>query len=150
MRQACGSSTPRPRRLDADAQGFGNFVLAGTELLRGRRVNGNTAVAAQGDRHGKRNQFAGLGVKMSRLRAGTAERHIALDSVRRELADLADAAENLVSIVVPIKHSHFILHRFAVVVAFSFMWWRSSNRRLHYRPWKAGSSSSRPKSSSLV
>lgn len=46
-------------------------------------------------------------IKMSGRCAGAAERHVAFDGVRAELADLADAGKDLVSIVVPIMHSHF-------------------------------------------
>jgi hypothetical protein len=41
-----------------------------------------------------------------RICAGAAKGRVTLDQVRRELADLADAGENLVSIVVPIEHCH--------------------------------------------
>jgi hypothetical protein len=87
---------------DADAQGFGNLFLGGAELACRCGVNGDTAIAAQCDRDRKRDQFAGLGIKVSSLGAGATERRIALDGIRREFAYLTDAGENLVSVVVPI------------------------------------------------
>src|SRR6516164_10400398 len=44
--------------------------------------------------------------------AGAAERRVALHRIRRKLADLANAGENLLPIFVPIKHSHLILNGF--------------------------------------
>jgi hypothetical protein len=49
---------------------------------------------------------------MSGFCAGTAERRVAFHRIRRKLADLANAGENLLSIFVPIKRSHLILHGF--------------------------------------
>jgi len=86
---------------DADTRCVSDLLPGGAELLCCRGMNGDTAVAAQRDRDGKRDQFAGLGVKMSGLRTGTAQRCVTLDGVRRELANLADEAEDLVSIIIP-------------------------------------------------
>jgi hypothetical protein len=63
---------------DADAEGFGDFLLAGAELSGRRGVNTDTAVAAQADRGRKRDRLARLGIKMTCLRAGAAERHTGL------------------------------------------------------------------------
>src|SRR6516225_10324268 len=97
---------------DSDAQRLGDFFLGGAELLCCRRMNGDTAVAAQADCHGKRDELARLCIQMSGFCAGTAERRVALHRIRRKLADLANAGENLFSVLVPIKHSHLILHGF--------------------------------------
>ena len=77
----------RSTRVDADrdTEGFGDFLLAGAELLRCRAVNGDTTVAAQADRDRKCDKLPSLGIKVSRLRAGAAERGIALDSIAESL-----------------------------------------------------------------
>ena len=43
---------------DSDAKRLGDFFLGGAELLCRPIVNGDTAVAAQTDCHGKRDEFA--------------------------------------------------------------------------------------------
>ena len=48
---------------DSDAKRLGDFLLSGAELLRCRSVDGDTAVAAQADRHGKRDELARLCIR---------------------------------------------------------------------------------------
>src|SRR5690606_3134765 len=56
-------------------------------------------------RHGEADQFTRLRIQVSGLVARRGERGVATHGVRRELADLADAALEFAAICVPVEHA---------------------------------------------
>ncbi|MNH45139.1 hypothetical protein D3C79_1075080 [compost metagenome] len=65
--------------VDCYAEGFRDLLNRDTKLLSFSDVESNAAVAAGGYCHCKRNQLAGLRIKVVGFRAGPAQCHYALD-----------------------------------------------------------------------
>src|SRR5579859_2182885 len=91
-----------------NAQRLGDLFAAGTMVDRSLGVDGDTAVAADGDRDRERDQLARLGAQVVGLLAGGTQRLIALDRVGAELGDLADTDGELLAIAIPVEHGHRI------------------------------------------
>jgi hypothetical protein len=66
----------------------------------------DAAVAAQGDGDRERYEFARLFVEVTGLLAGPAQGGIAPDDIGIELAEAADAGDELLPICIPIQHVH--------------------------------------------
>ena len=67
-------------------------------------VHRDTAVALAGNRYGQPDQFARFRAQQVILLTGLGQGLITGQRVRAELADLADAAGQLLAIVLPIEH----------------------------------------------
>ena len=67
-------------------------------------MRGDAAVAAGRDRDRERNELARLRVELADLRRAIADGPVAVQDVRRGLADLLDGGEELLSIRFPVEH----------------------------------------------
>src|SRR3979490_3341274 len=75
------------------------YLFRGRTPFPGRRgMYRDAAVAAQGDGDRKRDEFAGLFIEVTDLRAGPAQGGVALDDIGVELAEAADPGKKLLPI----------------------------------------------------
>ena len=72
-------------------------------------VHCDTAVAPGGDCDRERDQLTDLRPEQIGLLARSSQRLIAFDRVRAELGNFADPDSELLAIVIPIEHGHWLL-----------------------------------------
>ena len=80
------------------SQSFRDFSFARATLDRRRGMHGDTTVTTQSNSHRKRNKLVDFRPEQVGFLAGPAQRHIALDRVGAELADILYAGRELFAI----------------------------------------------------
>src|ERR1700681_403203 len=99
---------------DRHAQHFGDLFLGRAPFPGCRGMNRDAAVAAQGDGDRERYELTRLFIEVTGLLAAPAQGAVAPDDIGLELAEAADAGDELLPICIPIQHVHNALLFYAM------------------------------------
>lgn len=90
-----------------DAEGFGDFLLGGTGFEGGVGVEGDPAIATQGDSDG--DEFANFCAEKRGFGVGGGKSLIALEGIRGELGEFGNGFGEFGLIGVPVEEDGFLL-----------------------------------------